>query len=220
MKLRADESKWIEERMKVYEIKYRNVYNEILDHVMSAIEERRRAGDSRDIESLFQQVVDMHLGGTDGIKKLVVEHENIYKEGLKKLWVQSLNHYLTWPMLGFAIVVLLLSLKLPDVGLVKSFVFVMYILMACSPTVYAYFLFRDRVMTTVDGKLSFFRMHLIKKASISAAIFFNVIYLVSPGIIANTPIIILVIVMMLFTLLNLASIHFCRQFKSSSSLSR
>jgi hypothetical protein len=212
MKLRADELTWIEERMKTYQIKYRNVHNEILDHVVSAIEEKRQTGDSRDIESLFLQVVDGQLGGTDGVKNLVVEHENIYKESLKELWMQSLKHYLTWPMLSFTVVALLLSLKLPNVGLVRSSVFIMSILMACSPTVYAYFLLRDRVMITTDGKLSFFRMHLIKKASIPAAVFFNLLYCLSPAIIANTPTIILMAVMMLFVLLNLASIHFCRQF--------
>jgi len=216
MSLPVDELKWIELRLEAYQIRYRSVYYEILDHIISAIEEKRQTGDNRNIESLFQQVVDGHLGGTEGIKKLVAEHEEIYKEGIKKLWMQSLKHYLTWQMLAFTIVVLLLSLKLPDVELVRSSVFVMCILLACSPTVYSYFSLRDRVMTTMDGKLSFFRVHLIKKASISAAIIFNVIYLLSPAVIANTPTIILMALMMLFVLLNLASIHFCRQFTASN----
>ncbi len=54
MILSADELKWIDDRMMIYEIKYREIYNEIADHIITAIEEKRKAGDMGEIKYLFQ----------------------------------------------------------------------------------------------------------------------------------------------------------------------
>lgn len=220
MKLRADELNWIEERMKTYQIKYRNVYNEILYHVVTAIEEKRQSGDSHNIENLFQQVVNKHFGGSEGIKNLEFKHEENYKEGIKKLWIQSLKHYLNWPMLIFTVMVLLLGGKIPNTEVIKSAIIILCILMACSPPVFAYFLLRNRVMITTDGKRSFLKIHLIRRASLPAAIFFNLAYCWSPVVMANMSIIIFLVIMILFVWLNLAALHFCRQFTTLNPTTR
>lgn len=68
MTLPAAEKKWLEERLKTYQIKYREIYYEILDHVILSVEQKRAAGDSTDISILFQQVVDGQFGVTRALK--------------------------------------------------------------------------------------------------------------------------------------------------------
>jgi hypothetical protein len=119
MTLSAEELKGIDERLKTYQIKYSEIYHEILDHIIPAIEKKRGVGDNGDRETLFQQVVDGHFGGYQCIRDLVVKHEAIYRKSIKKIWGRSLRHDLNWPMLGFTILSLLLSLKLPKVEPVK-----------------------------------------------------------------------------------------------------
>jgi hypothetical protein len=215
MTLLAEELKWIDERMTTYQIKHGAIYYEILDHIISAIEQKREGGDNRNIEILFQQVIDGHFGGKEGIEKLVIKQEYLYKQSIQKLWVQSFKHYLTWPMLGFTMVVLFLSLKLPNVKQVRELLMIGCILLTCWPVLYAFFSLKGRVLKAIEGKQSFLRIHLIKMAAAPSSLL-GVLTLGSPFSIIRyldylSPII-LMAGMMLFLLMNLTAIHFCRQF--------
>ncbi|MDB5008404.1 MAG: hypothetical protein JWP45_2797 [Mucilaginibacter sp.] len=213
MTLPAAEKKWLEERLKTYQIKYREIYYEILDHVILSVEQKRAAGDSTDISILFQQVVDGHFGGSQGIKELVVKYEYLYKQSIKKLWMQSLRHYVTWQMLVFTIAALLLSLTLPNVEPVKLWLVIGCTLMACSPIVYAYFSLQGRVVKSIKGKQSFLKKHIMAMASAPASFFITFIFFFLPWrLYESLPPVVFMAVIMAFVFFNLASIHFCRQF--------
>ena len=213
MTLSAEELKWIDERMKTYQIKHGEIYHEILDHIISAIEQKRGAGNKSNIETLFQQVVDGHFGGKKGMEDLVVKQEDIYKQSIQKRWIQSFRHYLTWPMLGFTMMALFLSLKLPDVRQVKELLLIGCMLLAGSPGVYAYFSLRGRVLKSIEGKQQFLRVHLIAMICTPSGLF-GILTLNSPwSFIDYLSPIVFVAVIILFALVNLATIHFCRQFK-------
>jgi hypothetical protein len=212
MKLSAEELKWIDERMKTYQIKHGEIYHEILDHIISAMEQKREVGDNRNMETLFQQVVDGHFGGDEGVQDLAIKQDDIYKQSILKRWLQSFKHYLTWPMLGFTMAVLFLSLKLPDVMQVKLFLLIVCMLLCCSPGMYAYFSLKGRVLKSVEGKQSFLKAHLIAIVCTPSGLF-GVLTLNSPwSFIDYLSPKIFVATMMLFALVNLATIHFCRQF--------
>jgi hypothetical protein len=212
MTLSAEELKWIDERMKTYKIKPGEIYHEILDHIILAIEQKRGAGDNSNIETLFQQVIDGDFGGHEGIEDLVVKQEDIYKQSMQKRWIQSFRHYLTWPMLGFTMMALFLSLKLPDVRQVKELLLIGCMLLAGSPGVYAYFSLRGRVLKSIEGKQSFLRVHLIAIACTPSGLF-GVITFNSPwSFIDYLSPIVFVAVIIVFVLVNLATVHFCRQF--------
>lgn len=220
MKLSADELKWIEDGLKAYQIKYRDVHNEIFDHVVSAIEEKRKDGDSSNIDLLFQQIIEEHFGGTQGIENLVAEHGKAYRRCINKLWMQSLKHYLTLPMLAFTMVVLLLSLKLPDTNLVKTLILAMCTLLVCSPIVYAHFLLKGRVVKDINSNQRFLRIHLVIKSGTPAVFLYlpfryiphQYIYELSPVIFMGA--------MIVFVLLNLTAINFCRQFTALAPATR
>jgi hypothetical protein len=212
MKLSAEELKWIDERVKTYQIKHGEIYHEILDHIISAMEQKREVGDNRNMETLFQQVVDGHFGGDEGVQDLAIKQEDIYKQSIQKRWLQSFGHYLTWPMLGFTIMVMFLSLKLPDVKQVKELLLIGCMLLTWSPGVYMYFSLRGKVLKSIEGKQSFLKAHLIAMASTPSGLFW-ILTLYSPwSFIDYLSPIIFMTVMILFVLVNLAAIRFCRQF--------
>ncbi|MEO3404471.1 hypothetical protein AAFN85_11260 [Mucilaginibacter sp. CAU 1740] len=220
MKLSADELKLINDHMAAYKIKYRDVHNEVLDHVVSAIQEKREAGDHSNIELLFMQIIEEHFGGTEGIEKLVAEHGKAYTRSINKLWMQSLKHYLTLPMLGFAIVALLLSIKLPDTNMVKTLILVMCTVLVCSPIVYAHFLLKGRVVKVVNGNQRFLRIHLVIKTGTPAIFLYLPFRYIPHQYIYQLPPIVFMSIMIVFVLLNLAAINFCRQFTALTPVTR
>jgi hypothetical protein len=216
MKLSAEELKWIDERMKTYRLKRGDIYNEMLDHIISAIEQKREVGNNNDIETLFQQVVDRHFGGDEGILDLAVKQEGIYQQSIQKRWMQSFKHYLTWPMLGFIIIALFLSFKLPDIRQVKVLLLITYVLLTWSPGLYAYFSLQGKVLKSIEGNQSFLKAHLIRMICtptgfISMLTFSYPFYFPWSFIDYLSPIV-FVAVIILFVLVNLATVHFCRQF--------
>lgn len=220
MKLRADELTWIDERMKTYQIKYRSVHNEILDHVITAIEEKREAGDSSNIDLLFQQVIETHFGGSRGIEKLVVKQGEIYRQSINKLWMQSLKHHFTLPMLVFTMAILLLSLKLPDNNLLKLWILIICTALACSPLLYAHFFLKGRVVQTVKGDQRFLRIHLVIKTGTPAIFLFLPFKYLPHQLIYQLPPVIFMAAMIVFILLNLTAINFCKQFTTLNPATR
>lgn len=212
MKLLAEELKWIDERMITYQIKRGAIYNEILDHIILAIEQKCEAGNNSDIETLFQQVVDEHFGGQEGIQTLVIRQENIHKQSIQKRWVQSFKHYLTWPTLGLIIMALFLSLKLPDAQQVKLVLLIVWMLLVFTPGLYAYFSLKGRVMKSIEGKQSFLKAHLIAAVCTPSGVF-GVLTLQNPwNFIDYLSPIIFMMVIILFVLVNLSTMRFCSQF--------
>lgn len=210
----AEELTWIKERLKTYGIKYGEIYNEILDHIISAIEKKRANGDNSNLEMLFQQVVDGQFGGYEGIANLAINKEAAYNQNIQKLWWQSLRYCLTWPNLGFTITILLLSLSLPNIESVKWLLLIGCMLLTVSSVIYAYFSLKGRVLKSVKGDQPFLRLHLIKKVSTSFGLL-NWLFFFLPGYAIDYlhPIIFMVI-MLFYILLSLAAIRFCQQFKT------
>jgi len=210
----TEELNWIKERLKTYGIKYGEIYNEILDHIVSAIEKKRSDGYDSNLKILFQQVVDGQFGGYKGIAKLAVNKEDTYSRNIQKLWWQSLRYYFAWPILGFTIIVLLLSLRLPNTELVKLSMLMGCMLLTVSSGIYAHFSLKGRVLKSIDSGQRFLKPHLIKKAATSFGLL-NWLLCFLPGYAIDYlhPIIFMAI-MMLYIFLNLAAIRFCQQFKT------
>lgn len=224
----GQELKWIDTRMEICDIKYQEIYDEILDHVITAIEEKRKAGDQQDIKWLFQDVIDEHFKGFFGIEKLAKEQEDVYRQGMQKLWLQSAKQYLTWPMLAFIVLVLLISLKLPDIRVVKIFLLLGCLLLAFSPVIYAYLSLPGK-LNTVKGKKSLLRSQLITKTQIPAFLLNGMIYLPQLFFIFNNgaenwsvfkhiPLPVYITIMMFFVVLNLTAIRFCRKVVATKAI--
>ncbi len=217
MSLTPDELTWINGRMKTYQLKYGDIYNEILDHIISAIEKERGAGNGNNIECLFQHVVDGQFGGYDGIVKLAVKQEHLYTRQIQNLWWQSLRYYITWPMIGFTTVVLLISFRLPDFQLIKWLLLAGCLLLTGSSVIYACFYLKGRLLQSDENRQPFLRRHLIKKVSTSFWLLNWLLCFLPAYAINYLPPIIFTAVLMMYIFLNLAAIRFCRHFKTLST---
>lgn len=228
MMLTADELKWIDTRMEIYDIKYQEIYDEILDHVITAIEEKRKAGDRQDIKWLFQEVVDKHFEGYFGVEKLVTEQENVYKRGIKKIWLQTFRHFLNWPMLAFIVIALLLSFKLPNVKMVQISLMIGCLLLAFSPVLSTYFLLAGK-FKTVKGKKSILKTQIVTRAAMPASLLNAIIYLPQLfvlwngkadnwSIFKNMPPPVSMTLVLFFMVLNLTVMRFCREAMSTKVL--
>jgi len=228
MILTADELKWIDMRMEIYDIKYQEIYDEILDHIITAIEEKRKGGDQQDIKWLFQEVVDQHFKGFFGVENLAKEQEDIYKRGIKKLWIQNFKHLLNWPMLAFIVIALLLSFELPDVKMVQISLMIGCLLLAFSPVIATYFLLAGK-FKTLKGKKSILKTQIVTRAAMPASLLNAIIYLPQLFVLWNEkadnwsifkhiPPPVAMALVLFFMVLNLTVIRFCRQAMSSKVL--
>ncbi|SEK30374.1 hypothetical protein [Parapedobacter koreensis] len=79
------EQKWIAKRLKIYRIKYAELYNEIYDHLVSACEHKCRSGDNRPILSLFQETMDHDIGSHKGIARMTEERIALINSELRSV---------------------------------------------------------------------------------------------------------------------------------------
>ncbi|MDN3583778.1 hypothetical protein [Mucilaginibacter flavus] len=228
MMLTKDELSWIDERMKIYDIKYQEIYNEILDHIITAIEEKRKAGDQQDIKWLFQQVVDDHFGGFFGLENLATGQKDIYLQSVRRLWNASFRYYLNWQMLVFTLVAILISFKLPDVKMVRVTLMSGCLLLAFSPLLYTYFSLSGKIKT-IKGKQSLIKGHMVTRAYVPGALLNLLIY--APQFVLlftnkddnwsffkHVPTTVVTAILMVFVLLNLTAIRFCKEMMVANSL--
>ncbi|GAA3966401.1 hypothetical protein [Mucilaginibacter dorajii] len=228
MILTKQELSWIDERMKIYDIKYQEIYNEILDHIITAIEEKRNAGDEQGIRWLFQQVVDEHFGGFFGMEKLAAGQKDIYLQSVRRLWNNSFRYYLNWQMLVFTLIAILISFKLPDVKAVRAALLAGCLLLAFSPLLYTHFQLSGKIKT-IKGKQSLIKGHMLTMTYLPGALLNFLIY--APqfvllftdkddnwNLFKQIPPTIITAILMGFVLLNLTAIRFCKQMMVANSL--
>ena len=153
MILTIEELEWVKERMKIYVIKYQEIYDEILDHILTGIEERRTAGDAREIAVVFQDVVEEHFNGYIGIEALALSEEKIYQKNIRWLFYQRLKQSFNWQVLLISVILLALAYKMPNVKAVHSAFLVMMFLLSFCPIVYTYIKLTIKVKT-LKGKHS------------------------------------------------------------------
>ena len=221
MILSAEEVQWVTNRMKVYDIKYQEIYNELFDHVITAIEAKRAAGDSREILSVFQDVVDTHFGGYQGIEEVAVGQEKAYSTRIRKTFRTILGSYFNWKLLVFTGIVLGLTVNLPDFKLMHNVLLVLIFLFAVSPMVYTYIII-SRKVKVAKGRKSLLKGQLIAQAYLPLLFLNGALYLptifflndnTSTGIklFGQLPLPVLMLVMIFYMLLNLSAINLCNQ---------
>ena len=164
MILLPEEIAWVKERMKIYDIKYQEIYDELLDHILTAIEERRLAGNNKDIQVLFQHVVDEHFGGYSGIEALALNEEKLLRKGMRDAFFKKLKHHFNWAALVISLVLVVVAFKIPNVKLIHRVFAVAVFLLAGSPVIYAYILISGKIKT-IRGKQSLLKTHLLSQVA-------------------------------------------------------
>ncbi len=164
MKLDYWDLDYIHTRMKNYEIKYQEIYNELFDHIVTAIEEKRTEGDTRSMQIMYTEVIDTQFGGYDGIERVAKSHEDGYKKKVMKLIWGNFRNYLNFQSLVFMAVLIGVSFTLPHTKLTVVILTVMMFIVAIHSSAYAYI--KLRRIKPSKGKTSLVYSHTITQANL------------------------------------------------------
>jgi hypothetical protein len=224
MILSAEEQQWVTDRMKIYDIKYQEIYNEIFDHIVTAIEVKRKEGDTRRIEIVFQNVVDDHFNGYAGIEKLATGQEKIYRKLMGKTFKTIFAGYLTWSLLVFTAICVGLSFVMPDTKLIHKIFITSIAILAFSPLIYTFIAVTKKIKVD-KGRKSLLKAHLIGQTYLPAMLLNSIFYLPQFFYLAGSrntddsyynslkflPLPALVVVLIFFMITNLSCLRLCNQ---------
>ncbi|MGY3213259.1 hypothetical protein [Mucilaginibacter sp. HD30] len=167
---------WVKDRMAIYDIKYQEIYDELLDHILTAIEGKRKAGDVKEISVLFQNVVDEQFGGYAGIEDLAQTQEKMHQKSIRQIFFNSLKSRFNWQTLLITIVLLAVSVKIPHSRPVHIFFGLTVFFLVVSPVLYAYSLLAGKIKT-IKGKRSLFKGHLLTQMAVPLMLLNSFIYI-------------------------------------------
>lgn len=159
MILTPEEITWISDKLNTYDIKYQEVYDELKDHLLSAVENMRAAGDERHIETLFNEVVKKQFPGYWPFEDIVKQYQSAYGARIRKTMWANYKHYLNWQTLPVITLLMVCSFYLPNIKPVKGSMMVLLLLISVVPVLYAYI--KGRHIHTDKGKRSLTKGYLI-----------------------------------------------------------
>jgi len=163
MKLDYWEMDYIHNRMKTYDIKFQEIYNELFDHIITAIEERRETGDTDSLEHMYEDVVKIQFGGYSGIEKIAKSHEAGYRHKVRKMLLANFRYYINFQSLIFIIALMCIGFALPHTNLIIGMFFIAIFAAAAYSSVYAYI--KLKAIKPKDGKISLVYSHTITQAN-------------------------------------------------------
>ena len=120
MKLSESDLVYISQRMETYPIIYQEIYDEILDHVISAVETARANDDHRDIELVFNEIMDTHFGGVKEIRGIVLQNVMAYNKKIGKQFRANIKGYLTLQVIVLIAIIIIGSFYLPETKTINS----------------------------------------------------------------------------------------------------
>jgi len=220
MNLTYWEQDWVHDRMKEYDIKYQEIYNELFDHITTVIEEQREAGDTNTVQVLYEQVVEKQFGGYWGIVKVAASYEKSYKSKVKKMIWSNYRYYINYQSLLFIMILMGISFALPATKLTFAVLFGMILIGAAYSSAYAYITLR--VIKPSKGKTSLVYSHIISQANFPL-MFVNMVWVLPrcPSIFFNDKYnfdsvyihypAILILLLALLLIYDLSCMRLCRQ---------
>ena len=158
MILSSTDLNYINHRMETYDIKYREIYDEITDHVISAIETMRSKGDNRDIAALFDEMMETQFPGYWAFEKIAIQYQKAYHTKIRNMLAVNFKHYLTLPTAMVILALCIIGFYLPtSKPIAVSFMIVM-VLIALVPQFYVYP--KTKKIEQSKGKRSIVKQHV------------------------------------------------------------
>jgi len=180
MKLTEDEIGWINAWLKTCKIKFREVYEEVYDHIVSAIEQKRSQGDERGVDVLFMEVVDADFCGVENIRWITTDRAKALKAALwTRMWdVIRENRNIS---IVFSGIILLITCFLPTTRVINEILGLSCFLLAMLPL--GYVTYRTGIKNVLfDRSLKVRTMAMLSYYSI---IMFNLLFCVVFGLIRS-----------------------------------
>jgi len=168
MKLTTIDLDYINHKMAMYDIKYQEIYDEIKDHMISAVEAARANGDKRNIVPVFDDIMETQFPGFWAFSKISKQYERAYRVKIRKALWANMKYYLnrqTIPLIGLSVI---LGFYLPLDKRVSLVFMILALIAAFVP--YFYVLGKSKIIKTDEGKKSLVKNHIVARAFASMAI--------------------------------------------------
>ena len=211
---------YVHTRMKDHDIKFQEIYNELFDHIVTAIEAKRLAGDTAAIEVMYKNVENAQFGGYAGIEEVARSHEMGYKAKVKKLIWANYKYYVNIWSLLFTSAAIIICNELPKTKSVKNMMVIFFAICVFYPLIYVFI--KLNCIKPEKGKQSLIYSHILRQAYFPILLFnmmiylpkipimmfggdtdFNVLKVLNPSIMA--------LVIALLAIYDLSCIRLCRQ---------
>ena len=173
MKLAAEEIAYVTEKLNTYNIKYQEVFDELKDHLITAIENLREQGDQRPVELLFNEVVETQFPGYWPFEDIAQQYRMAYQRKIGKAMWADYKSYFNPKTMPLIVLLLALSFYLPQSKPVTSVMMVLLLIVSAAPLVYVYR--KRRTIKTDKGKHSLVKAY-VTNSSNYAIILFNLLF--------------------------------------------
>ena len=158
MKLNDTDTNYINHRMDTYDIKYQEIYDEIKDHVISAIETVRASGDGRNIVTVFDEMMEKQFPGYYAFEKIAIAYEKAYHTKIMKTLWANMKQYLSWQVIVTICLLLAISFYLPQNKSTSLVFMVTLLIIAIIPQFYT--LGKTNSIKPPKGKRSMVKQHV------------------------------------------------------------
>ena len=175
MKLTYWELDYVHARLKSHDIKFQEIYNELFDHIVTAIEEKKVTGNITTIETSYNEVVNTQFGGYDGIDQVAKSHEIGYKAKVNKLIWDNYKYYINVRSFLVVAVIIILCRELPNNKLVKDILIVLLTVAIAYPLFYVFV--KLKKIRPENGKQSLVYSHILRQAYLPVLVFNMAVYL-------------------------------------------
>ena len=162
MKLTYTETDWITSKLNSYDIKYQEIFDELKDHLITAIENLREQGDQRHVEILYKEVVAAQFPGFWPFDDIVKQYQEAYRQKIKQAMWACFKYYLNWQTLPVVVLMFIVGFYLPHNKTTTVTLMIVLLLSAIIPMSYGYI--GGRKIKTDDGKQSLLKNYVQKQS--------------------------------------------------------
>jgi hypothetical protein len=113
MKLTYNEIEWINIKLNSYDIKFQEIYDDLEDHLINAIESLRTNGDQRPVKILYQEVVRKQFPGFGPFDDIVKQYQTSYRKKINDAVWTNFRHYLNRQTLPVLAILIIASFYMP-----------------------------------------------------------------------------------------------------------
>lgn len=173
MILTTEEIAYVGERLNGHDIKYQEVYDELKDHLLTAIEQLRAGGDTRPVEQLLPEVIKLQFPGWWPFEDIVKEYQQAYRRKIRKALWANVRYYFNWQTAPLMLMLVGAGFYLPNTKVVSATLMIALLLMAVVLQVNVYRAGRN--IHTDKGKQSLVKTYVTNRANFLVLII-NVVF--------------------------------------------
>ncbi|WP_183580464.1 hypothetical protein HDF18_25920 [Mucilaginibacter sp. X5P1] len=217
MKLTAIDLDYINNRLK-NDIKsiYQEPYDEIKDHIITAIEVARENGDQRNIAFVFDELMETHFKDYRTFEKIIKEYPLTYYKKITKLHWANIKYYLNWQAALLITLFVITGFYLPQNKITFFSLIIGLIATAFMPAIYFFYQSKILIIKTDKGKSSIVKLSMQSMSTllIFIGIILNGICQIARIFHFFNPVfhpVVYILLLSCFVIYGLSSMRLCRQ---------